>query len=103
MADEYISRDAAELLMCYACGFDCKRYKRVSGQSLITADDCYHLRDLYAIPAADVAEVVRCKDCGNNYGTREAPLCNYYPHPLTPNSYCFSGFRKTDESEDENG
>lgn len=54
---EYISREAAETLMCDACKYDCTPHKRASGQSLITADDCYHLRDLYNIPAADVQEV----------------------------------------------
>lgn len=74
MADEYISREAAETLMCDACEYDCTPHKRASGQSLITADDCYHLRDLYNIPAADVVEVVRCIDCENYRGLAECQL-----------------------------
>ena len=62
MADEYIKREAALKGICSGCfagnmeencfcGIPCDDYKRIS-----------------KLPAADVAPVVRCKDC--KHGTR---------------------------------
>lgn len=59
------------------------------------------LGDVEDFPAADVQKVVRCKDCGNNYGTRNTPLCHFYPYRLEPNSFCSDGYKRMDESEGE--
>ena len=51
MPDEYISRKAAAKLLGYIFGVDV-------------------VRRLHEVPAADVAEVVRCKDC--KYGSYDS-------------------------------
>lgn len=79
---DYISREAAEILMCDACEYDCKYHERISGRSLITADGCYHLRDLYDIPAADVAPVVHAHWC-------EDPVFDNFYYC----SHCYAGFK----------
>lgn len=88
MADEYISRAAAE-----------NEISRLSGKPNDWIGKNTAINAVDAIPAADVAEVVRCKDCELNYGTQKAPRCDLMEVRLTPNSYCSCGFRKTDESE----
>ena len=49
-------------------------------------------------PAADVAPVVRCKDCIRRYDTDECPMCflsegKYYEY-TNGNGYCDRGERK---------
>lgn len=49
-------------------------------------------------PAADVAEVVRCKDCIRRYDTDECPMCfliegKYYEY-TNENGFCDRGERK---------
>ena len=49
-------------------------------------------------PAADVVEVVRCKDCIRRYDTDECPMCfliegKYYEH-TNENGFCDRGERK---------
>lgn len=102
---EYISREAAETLMCDACEYDCTPHKRASGQSLITADDCYHLRDLYKIPAADVAPVVHAhwKEIEHEGETTlcECTSCGdwiLFHYEYSPD-YCPTCGAKMDESE----
>ena len=52
------------------------------------------IESIKRIPAADVVEVVRCKDCANNYGTKDAPWCDFTDSRLSPNSYCSCGWIK---------
>lgn len=119
MAD-YISREAAETLMCDACEYDCTPHKRASGQYLITADDCYHLRDLYNIPAADVAEVRhgrwenakgKFRDCEGGAVFIISATCSlcgrqlnevyWHGNPPKKTPYCPNCGATMDESEDE--
>ena len=59
--------------------------------------DCI-ARDISELPAADVAEVVRCKDCIRRYDTDECPMCflikgNYCEY-TNENGFCDRGERK---------
>lgn len=47
-------------------------------------------------PAADVVEVVRCKDCKNYNGHR---FCLYHADPVDDNDFCSYGERKEDEGK----
>ena len=54
------------------------------------------------IPSADVAEVVRCKDCKNNYvtthnhGKQDDPRCDFTDRHLSLADFCSRGERKMD-------
>lgn len=54
MAD-YISRETAEQVICEVC--------ERPGCPRLWGHGCNRIDRLYTIPAADVVEVVRCKDC----------------------------------------
>ena len=54
--------------------------------------------EIREMPAADVAEVVRCKDCIRRYDTDECPMCfliegKYYEY-TNGNGFCDRGERK---------
>lgn len=54
------------------------------------------------IPSADVVEVVRCKDCKNNYvtthnhGKQDDPRCDFTDRHLSLADFCSRGERKKD-------
>ena len=50
------------------------------------------IRDIEFQPAADVVEVVRCKDCTEYNGHR---YCHYHADPVDDNDFCSYGERKT--------
>ena len=55
-------------------------------------------RAILDAPAADVVEVVRCKDCIRRYDTDECPMCfliegKYYEY-TNENGFCDRGERK---------
>ncbi len=55
-----------------------------------TLVDAYELMDdLSDIPSADVAPVVRCRDCANfRQNVRGGCWCDEYGGSITPNDYC---------------
>ena len=62
--DEYISRKAAIAYIREQSEECQKAFEELGGESGIYADAYNDLaEDFYRIPAADVAPVVRCKDC----------------------------------------
>lgn len=62
--DEYISRKAAIAYIHEHSGECQKAFEELGGESGIYADAYNDLAEnFYSIPAADVAPVVRCKDC----------------------------------------
>lgn len=62
--DEYISRKAAIAYIREQSEECQKAFEELGGESGIYADAYNDLaEDFYSIPAADVAPVVRCKDC----------------------------------------
>ena len=67
MADkEYIERGALKDSFCEACSTK-KRYQRTNDECRNHIDSygngCFKMRYIDEAPAADVVEVVRCKDC----------------------------------------
>lgn len=54
------------------------------------------------IPSADVVEVVRCKDCKNNYvttynhGKQDNPRCDFTDRHLSLADFCSRGERRMD-------
>ena len=78
MPDEYISRKAAAKLLGYTFGVDV-------------------VRKLHEVPAADVAEVVRCKDCKHRteYGNCGHPLQKGVFPSAYPFDFCSYGKYKT--------
>lgn len=102
MADEYIRRD--DFIQYLE---KCKKGAAVTNLvwAAIMAIECY-VRDM---PAADVVEVVRCKDCeyardlGFKFGSlvHESWFCIYNgPHTTGANDFCSHG-QKREEGEIE--
>jgi hypothetical protein len=67
-------------------------------------DEC--IRQGYAMPTADVVEVVRCKDCahyhemkGFDYKGRKAHHCVWHSALRGENDYCSDGMRISERSE----
>lgn len=55
------------------------------------------LRMIEDAPAADVAPVVRCKDCENSYYAVDDLICSYGPCvdcPVSPDFWCANGRRR---------
>lgn len=83
MADEYIRRKDAAKLLGYIFGVDV-------------------VRRLHEVPAADVAPVVRCKDCQNwkrNVGLADSPNGHCFEHDIDTNGrdFCSYGERKDND------
>ena len=59
-------------------------------------------KEIQALPAADVVEVVRCKDCKHNENTclnhgKMRPRCKFTMFVRSANSFCSWGERKDNE------
>ena len=50
------------------------------------------------VPAADVVEIIRCKDCRYLYEDNKCPLRTWWTH--TEDDYCSYAERRTDERLD---
>ena len=65
-------------------------------------EEAVPVRAIRNIPSADVAEVVRCKDCKNNYvtthnhGKQDDPRCDFTDRHLSLADFCSRGERKKD-------
>ena len=89
MADEYIRRKDAAKLLGYIFGVDV-------------------VRRLHEVPAADVAPVVRCKDCQHwkrNAGLTDSPNGHCFEHDIDTNGrdFCSYGERMRQAKRDEGG
>lgn len=94
MATDYISREAAKEIHCDTCEWwGCCNH---------SDDNCEERRMFNNIPAADVVEVVRCKDCVNNCGegfvggTIACGLSNLFTVGKDPMDFCSYGRRRPD-------
>lgn len=54
----------------------------------------WYAEKLKQIPAADVVEVVRCKDCV--YYNYVAGFCDHFNIDMYINDYCSDGYRRND-------
>lgn len=88
--DEYIEREA--LIGDLTAAMDHRGMGYVIGQTLI--------RYVKRQPAADVAPVVRCKDCAHLYGTF-CTVCGLLPRK--PDDFCSCGERKDGTDSDTDG
>lgn len=65
-------------------------------------EEAVPVRAIRNIPSADVAEVVRCKDCKNNYvtthnhGKQDDPRCDFTDRHLSLDDFCSRGERRKD-------
>ena len=87
MAKEYIEREAAkrELLSWAVC---------MNHPEYLMKDDALHVIDSF--PAADVAEVIRCRDCKYHEDTHVTGFehCCLYDLTMRHNDFCSYGKRE---------
>lgn len=106
MPDEYISREA---LLEHLDR--CKQSEDATTltAAVITALQCF----IQSQPAADVAEVVRCRDCAKHYVVRGRDMCAKNASGLKdhliglsatlPDAFCSQGVRKDGGENDVSG
>lgn len=86
---EYIGREATIKRIEEAYCADCNSYNGVRCRACGTGDAIDMIEDA---PAADVAPVVRCKDCKDwGPGTRGMPICWETYEPMPPDGFCSIG------------
>ena len=89
---EYIEREALIKRLCERCNEE-------MSESPCEPSDCFVREVIKTIPAADVVEVVRCKDCKwgktwkNAFGI-EGFKCDLLCVDLSPEAFCSYGVRK---------
>jgi len=89
---EYISRKAAIAYIREQSEECQKAFEEFGGESGIYADAYNDLaEDFYSVPAADVAPVVRCKDCKHEFGG-SCIICGFQKRK--PEDFCSYGERK---------
>lgn len=93
--DEYISRKAAIAYIREQSEECQKAFEEFGGESGIYADAYNDLaEDFYSIPAADVAPVVRCKDCKYNRGSKKCLNPDSFFAVPKDDDFCSYGERK---------
>lgn len=102
---EYISREAAIAYIREQSEECQKAFEELGGESGIYADAYNDLaEDFYSIPAADVAPVVRCKDCAyttlyeDSEGLYCTNICGLFTRVMD-DDYCSYGERKGGDAE----
>lgn len=94
MATEYVPLEAVKAVVCETC-------EKPSCPEL-WGGDCSLMGLLNDLPAADVVEVVRCKDCVHNCGegfvggTIACGLSNLFTAGKDPMDFCSLGERRTE-------
>ena len=87
--DEYIDKNAAVgILEAMSRSADCECIKKRLEKAA---------KRVSAIPAADVAPVVRCKDCEHSYITVDARCCScgaFYDVAVPDDFFCAYGVKK---------
>lgn len=87
---EYIEREAINRI----CFMD---YFLVDGE--VRIENVALVRDIEKLPAADVAPVVRCRNCEHSYEDLGGLYCSYGPCvdcPVSPDFWCANGRRRED-------
>lgn len=101
---EYISRKEAIAYIREQSEECQKAFEELGGESGIYAEAYNDLaEDFCSIPAADVAPVVRCKDCKHSYITVDARCCSYgafYDVAVPDDFFCANGTRKEENSDE---
>ena len=107
MADEYIRRSDAIALMKKEAAELNEAFDELGGESGAYAEayeDAANM--LKEMPAADVAPVVRCKDCQNwkqNVGFTGSPNGHCFEHDIDTNGcdFCSYGERKDNDEHEQ--
>ena len=100
---EYITKDRAKQFVCGHCN-------EVCSEEPCEPSDCDWMAFIDKEPAADVVEVVRCKDCVSsrpinkeywveNAFYEECVWCQWFDTGMLPDEYCSYGKRKMDKEE----
>lgn len=95
---EYIEREAALAALCSGCDKMVPSDEREPCRYRFTG--CMEYYNIFALAAADVVEVVRCKDC--KYCIKEDDYefwCNGFCSParlVNPEDFCSHGFNKSE-------
>ena len=93
--DEYISRKAAIAYIRERSEECQKAFEEFGGESGIYADAYNDLaEDFHSIPTADVAPVVRCKDCKYNRGSKKCLNPDSFFVVPKDDDFCSYGERK---------
>lgn len=89
---EYIEREVAISYIREQSEECQKAFEELGGESGIYADAYNDLaEDFHSIPAADVAPVVRCKDCYQSVVIGNVLHCTYWSKDTDENGYCHEG------------
>lgn len=73
------------------------RYEAIRALQINSSDYYGARRALCEIPAADVAPVVRCRNCANfRQNAHGVCYCNEYGGAITPEDYCSRAVREND-------
>ena len=91
MADEYIRREDALKALGECTYFDGSRISQNTPEMLINSSQIKG--KLLRLPAADVAPVVRCKDC-RFYEVKQSKLCDMHHTAMLEDDYCSYGVQK---------
>ena len=92
---EYIDRDAVYTAFANACTDVLERASEIYYIAGFSYEHVIEILD--NIPAADVAPVVRCKDCEYSYDELSYLCCSHgvcFDCEVPPNFYCAEGKRK---------
>lgn len=90
MATDYIKRQAALNIVCPDDCPDCPD------------GGCDLYRRMKKVPAADVVEVVRCRECAHLCRTGFGTWCFFHPQScgsLGPDDFCSAGERRPDNAD----
>lgn len=90
MATDYISREAALKAICdkqrdhthWKSNYELGKYQGANG----------YVEAIKSVPAVDVVEVVRCKDCA--YYNQVAGFCEHLDTEMLIHDYCSDGYRR---------
>ena len=99
MNKEYIDREAVEQALIKEAVFLLRAYRT----RYMTVEDVVEemVEVIQRFPAADVQEVVHCKDCKYPYPIRSSPYdyaCRYWNgHSCMKNDFCSRGIRREAE------
>ena len=93
---DYISRERAIKHLQYICKILTARGNKTAAD-ILERYAIKKISDKNSVPAADVAEVVRCRDCRHRYPKDFEMRCPYHQGPVAPMDYCSSGERKENE------
>lgn len=85
---EYIKREAADKALTISAANDKDKNRRIWAKAICVLHD---------LPAADVAPVVRCKECANfRQNAHGVCYCNEYGGAITPEDYCSRAVLETE-------